>query len=217
MTAPRAHFPSNDLATQGARVSGAALDVSQMPSYAFGQRSLMWWGTLGVVAIEGTVFALAIMAYFYLRTLADEWPMGAPAPQLLWGTLNLALVLLSAIPNHWTKGAAARHDLGRVRAGLFVCLVFGLVALALRYFEFTALNVAWDTNAYGSVVWLLLGLHTLHLVTDFMDSVVLYALMLRDPVEGRRFVDVSENAMYWDFVVFAWIPLYVVIYWGARI
>ena len=217
MTAPRAHFPPNELATQGARVSGTVLDVSQLPSYAFGQRSLMWWGTLGIVAIEGTVFALAVMTYFYLRTLADEWPMGSPAPRLLWGTLNLAVVLLSAIPNHWTKGAAERHDLGRVRAGLFVCLVFALVAIALRFFEFTALNVAWDTNAYGSVVWLLLGLHTLHLVTDFVDSVVLYVLMLRDPVAGKRFVDVSENAMYWDFVVFAWIPIYLVIYWGARL
>ena len=217
MTAPRAHFPPNDLATQGARVVGRVLDVSRLPSFGFGQRSLMWWGTLGIVAIEGTVFALAVMTYFYIRTLADEWPMGAPAPGLAWGTINLAVVLLSAIPNHWTKGAAERYDLGRVRAGLLLCLVFELAAIALRFFEFGALNVAWDTNAYGSIVWTLLGLHTLHLVTDFFDSAVLYALMLREPIQGKSYVDVTENAMYWDFVVLAWIPIYLVVYWGARL
>ena len=217
MTAPRAHFPPNDLATQGARVVGRGLDVSQLPSFGFGQRSLMWWGTLGLVAIEGTVFALAIMTYFYIRTLSDDWPMGSPAPGLPWGTLNLAIVLLSAIPNHWAKGAAERYDLGRTRAGLLACLVFELAAIAIRFLEFGALNVAWDTNAYGSIVWTLLGLHTLHLVTDFVDSAVLYALVLRDPVEGKSFVDVTENAIYWDFVVLAWIPIYLVIYWGARL
>jgi hypothetical protein len=28
---------------------------------------------------------------------------------------------------------------------------------------------------------------------------------------------VSENALYWYFVVLAWIPIYLVIYWGARV
>ena len=210
-------FPRNELATQGARVEGAALEVSQLPSHAFGPRSLMWWGTMGVIAVEGTVFALTIMAYFYLRTNADEGPMGVPPPNLGWGTANLVLVLLSAIPNGWTERVARRYDLGRARAGLLACMFFALGTIALRIGEFTALNVAWDTNAYGSIVWMLLGLHSLHLVTDFFDSVVLYALLLREPVESKSFVDVQENAFYWYFVVLAWVPIYIVIYWGGRI
>jgi len=59
-------------------------------------------------------------------------------------------------------------------------------------------------------------LHTVHLVTDFIDSVVLGVLMFTGPLSGRRFVDVSENAVYWDFVVLSWLPLYAVIYFGAR-
>ena len=209
-------FPPNELATQGALVQGASLDVSQTPSYAFGARGLMWWGTMGMIAVEGTVFALTIMAYFYLRTHSDEWPQGVPPPNLLWGTLNLAIVLLSVLPNHWTKRAAERHDLGRTRAGLLLCLAFELAAIVLRGFEFTALNCSWDTNAYGSMVWVLLGLHSLHYVTDFMDTAVVYAMLLREPVQGKSFVDASENAFYWDFVVLAWIPIYIVIYWGGR-
>ena len=33
----------------------------------------------------------------------------------------------------------------------------------------------------------------------------------------RRFVDVSENAFYWYFVVLVWLPLYAVIYWVPRL
>jgi heme/copper-type cytochrome/quinol oxidase subunit 3 len=64
---------------------------------------------------------------------------------------------------------------------------------------------------------MLLSLHTIHVATDFFDTTVLAALMAFGPVEGKRFVDVSENAFYWYFVVFAWIPIYAIIYFGARI
>ena len=35
------------------------LDVSRLPTYAYGHRSLMWWGTQCLMAIEGTVFAIS--------------------------------------------------------------------------------------------------------------------------------------------------------------
>jgi cytochrome c oxidase subunit 3 len=82
-----------------------------------------------------------------------------------------------------------------------VCVLISLVFLALRGLEFTTLNVSWHANAYGSVVWLLLGLHTTHLITDTVDTTVLAVLLYTGPFEGKRFVDVSENALYWYFVV----------------
>jgi heme/copper-type cytochrome/quinol oxidase subunit 3 len=83
--------------------------------------------------------------------------------------------------------------------------------------EFTSLNTMWTTDAYGSIVWLLLGLHTTHIATDVLDTAVLTALMFIGPVEELRFVDVSENSIYWYFVVFAWLPIYGVIYWAPRL
>src|SRR5205823_5538015 len=121
----------------GARV----LDVSTLAPGGFGYRSLMWWGTLGLVLIESTMFAL----------------------------------------------------------------------------EFTTLNVTCSNDAYGSIVWLLLGLHTTHIATDVVDTGVLTALMFIGPVEEQRFVDVEENAVYWYFVVLTWLPIYGVIYWAPRI
>jgi heme/copper-type cytochrome/quinol oxidase subunit 3 len=51
----------------------------------------------------------------------------------------------------------------------------GLLTLAIRAFEFAHLNVGWDQNAYGSILWVILGLHATHLITDVGDTLVLTA------------------------------------------
>ena len=192
------------------------LDVSGLPSYKYSHYSLMWWGTMGLIAVEGFTFALTIGAYLYIWSQAKFWP-GAPPPDLFWGTLNLVILLASAWPNHWTKRAGEDGDERRMKIGLVVCLLFGLALIAVRAVEFAHLNVRWDHNAYGSAVWVLLGLHTVHLATDVYDTGVLAVLFFKGPMEGKRHVDVSENGLYWYFVVFAWIPVYAVIYWAPRL
>ena len=195
---------------------GDALDVAELPSYGFAHRSLMWWGNAGMMAIEGVAFGFMIVIYFYLRTLSPSWPgVGAP-PDLLWGTLNLVIIIVSALPNHLCGEAAVDRDKHKVRLWLIVCCILQLALCIVRAFEFTVLNVRWDEGAYGSAVWVLLGFHTFNLVTDFADTLVLTAVMYKEPIEGKRYVDIAENSGYWDFIVLTWLPIYAVLYWGAR-
>jgi cytochrome c oxidase subunit III len=194
------------------------LDVSSLAPGGFGSRSLMFWGTLGIVVIESTVFVLAVAAYFYLAQRATAWPPdGVAAPDLRWGTLNTVVLLLSLVPNELARRAGERVDLRRVQVWMVIALAFAAAFNIVRIFEFRHLNVTWDRDAYGSIVWMLLGLHTTHILTDFLDSTVLAVLMFVGPIEEHRFVDVEENAVYWYFVVLAWLPIYGVIYWAPRL
>jgi heme/copper-type cytochrome/quinol oxidase subunit 3 len=193
-----------------------ALDVSGLPSYGFGTRSLMWWGTAGMSTIEAMGFALMILVYFDLKSVSRVWPNEGPPPSLAWGTLNLVLAFISAVPNVLADKAAQDRDLHRIRRWLVVFLVIGLVMLGVRALELTTLNVRWDSSAYGSAVWVLLGLHTFNLVTNYADSVVVAAVTFKGPMDGKRYVDVAENSGYWWFIVISWIPVYAVVYWAPR-
>jgi heme/copper-type cytochrome/quinol oxidase subunit 3 len=122
----------------------------------------------------------------------------------------------SILPNQLAKQAAEELALPRVRWLLVICLTFGAAFAGVRVFEFLSLNCRWDSNAYGSIVWVLLGLHTAHLVTDVLDTGVLTALMFSGHVEPKRFVDVSENALYWYFVVLSWLPIFAIVYLAPR-
>jgi cytochrome c oxidase subunit 3 len=193
------------------------LNVAGLPTVVFGHRSLIWWGTLGMMAIEGTMFAIVLVAYFYLRTRVNDWPPGVMPPALLYGALNTGLFVISVVPNQITKKAAEKGNRRAVQIWLVVLSVMGVGNIVLRGFEFSALNCQWDANAYASVLWMIMGLHTAHLVTDWFDTCVLAVLFFTGPFDGRRFMDASENSDYWYFVVLAWLPIWFVIYWVPRI
>jgi cytochrome c oxidase subunit III len=188
-----------------------ALHVSNLPAYGFGSRMTMWWGSLGFMAIESMGFALAIGTYLYLAVVSPVWPPDAAPPGLVWSTTLTLSLLASLWPNHIALRHARNENLAQVRKYLVLMSILGTVPLVLRALEFTTLNVRWDQNAYGSIVWLVLGLHTTHLLTDVVDTFVLTALMFTKHARGKRFSDVEDNAVYWDFVVLSWLPLYVLL------
>jgi cytochrome c oxidase subunit 3 len=192
------------------------LDVSGTPTVVFGHRAIVWWGQTLMMVIEGTMFAILIASYFFLRTRETDWPPGFALPALKWGTINLIILLLSAFPNAWVKKRAEQGSLRAVRTGMVIMGVIAIVNCAIRALEFPSLNCVWDGNAYGSAVWTLLGFHTFHLVADTCDSLVLTVLMFVGPIEGRRYDDVSINSIYWYFIIGSYIATYVVIYWAPR-
>jgi heme/copper-type cytochrome/quinol oxidase subunit 3 len=194
-------------------------DVAELPTHKFGPSSLTWWGIIGFMLIEGAAFGLAFAAYFFLMGHEQGWPPeGRAAPDLLAGTLFTILILASEIPNTIIKKAAEAHDTETVRVLMPLMVAIGAVLLIIRGFEFNSLNVRWTDNAYGSIIWALLLLHTTHILTDWVDTVVL-TVLIQTPLgyEGRKLVDVDENSLYWRYVWLLWIPIYLMIYWVPRL
>jgi cytochrome c oxidase subunit III len=193
-------------------------DLAKLHTHGFSHRALTWWGVIAFFLIEGTAFVLAIAAYFFLMNQEQLWPPPPhEPPDLLAGTLFTIVILLSEIPNSLAKKAAEKGQIKRLRPLLLTACGIGVVLLGLRAWEFASLNVWWYENAYGSIVWTLLFLHLTHFLTDWVDTIVLTALMHGDhALEGRRYVDVSENSLYWRFVWLSWLPIYVLIYWLPR-
>jgi cytochrome c oxidase subunit III len=193
------------------------LDLAELPLHGEGSASPTYWGTLVFMLLEGSGFALAIGVYLYLHAINAAWPLSAPPPNLGPGMLLTAILLASLVPNWLIARWAKREDLRKVRVGILVMSLLGLAPLVVRVFEFRALNVSWDANAYGSILWILLGLHTTHLVTDVGETLVLAALMFTRHANKRRFGDVRDNAMYWNFVVLTWLPIYACVYGAPRL
>jgi cytochrome c oxidase subunit 3 len=195
----------------------ASIDLSELPDYLFGVGSIGYWGGIAFMLIEGMGFVLAIGAYFYLLPYEHEWPPGGIAPPpLFWATASLVAALLSEIPNVLTARAAKRQAKAATQRWIAWTSVFGFALIVLRGFEFHAFNVRWDHNAYGSINWALLVMHHADLITDLYDTLVLAVMVFVKPVDGRKFSDVNDNAVFWHFIVVTWVIVYVMVYWVPR-
>lgn len=191
----------------------ATLDVSGLPESGFGPRSAPWWGTLGFMVAEGTTLVLCAATWLYLGVRHPEWPPpDIPRPDLLTPTLGVAVLLVSLWPAALLNRAAHRKDAAAVTRWLVVGVAVEVAALALRATEFDAVNVRWDTHAYGSAVWFTLGIHTTLLAADLVETGTFAAIFLLGRAEEKHFPDVSDVVLYWRFIVLSWLPLYGLLY-----
>ena len=199
-------------------MSRRALDVSALPTIAYGPRATIWWGVLGLLAIEGSALAIVWVTYLYLRQNFVAWPpAGTPLPSLGAATADLVVLLASLVPmaavDRWSRGERRRP----VALGLMVVTLFGMASLALRALQFAgALGCRWDSHAYGSVVWTLLGMHAAHVLTSTLENALLMAVLFLGRVERKDFVDAHVNAFYWYFIVAIWVPTYALVYIAPR-
>src|SRR5437868_6899427 len=148
------------------------LDVAHLPDSAMDARDPVWWGNLLLICIESTTMVLLVASYFYIRRNFWEWPpplrnrippIYDPSPKLLWGTLNMLLLAASCWVMYITDMAARAHDRPRVVRLLAAMTFIAIVASGLRFAEFRGVYFRWDDNAYGSIVWTILGTHLLYL------------------------------------------------------
>src|SRR5204862_2065302 len=87
------------------------LDVSALEEGTTDSRALLWWGNLGMLAIEGSMFMMALASYLYLKTANLDWPPATvPKPQLVLPTVNLILLVLTLLPAVISDRAAYRDD-----------------------------------------------------------------------------------------------------------
>ena len=196
----------------------AAADVAELPTVVFGSRSLMWWGTLGFMVIEGWTLALLVTSYFYLRQNYEAWPpLRTPYPSLLVPTINLALMLLSCVPAFLAARRARQLDMSGVKRWLVVLSLFSVAILVLRWWELWAINTRWDTNAYGSAAWTIVGTHATLLLLDVADTLGLTMLFFIRQLPAKSYSDTNDNSFYWYFTVGIWVPIYLIVYVGPRI
>jgi heme/copper-type cytochrome/quinol oxidase subunit 3 len=188
-------------------------NVANLPTVVFGHRSPMWWGTVAFVVIEGSTLFICAMSYFYVRENFSAWPPeGMLRPSLTAAGAQVALMLLSNIPMAVVDRAARRLALPVVRIGMVVISFLAILMCVLRGLELTALNVRWDSSAYGSVAWATLVTHSTLLLLQTAETLVFTALLFSSNLEQRDIAAASDNALYWYFMTGVWIPLAVIVF-----
>lgn len=192
-----------------------AFDARDLPPTTFGIRDTAWWATVGFMFIEGTTLFVCAASYLYLRNTQLNWPPPrTPLPAPLWPTVGAIVMVLSNVPLIVLKRSARRFDAKATQVWAWVAAALSVAFLFLRWMDFSALNVRWDTNAYGSAAWMIVGFHATLVLTNAFETVVLAALLSSSHRVTRHFSDTVDSADYWHFLTLSWVPLYLLVYIG---
>jgi len=191
----------------------AVLDVSGLSTHAERSHAPIWWGQLGMMMIETTIFAILIASYFYVRAQFAVWPPpNISPPDLTISSIGVLILLVSAIPMYLSDQAAKKRNRPRVILYMSLNLALGLIFLALRWMEFLRFNFKWSTDIYGSFFWCTVGLHTMHAIADLIQTMVMLAIVLVRRVGEKQLQGIEVDGLYWYFIVAIWIPVWIVFF-----
>jgi len=166
---------------------------------------------LGVfLAVATSLFALLISAYF-MRMAGADWTTLA-VPKGLW--LNTGALVLSSVAMQWTRNAAKRGAMGRVRMGLIAAGVFSFCFLAGQLWVWQQLRASGyfvAANPANAFFYLLTALHGLHLLGGLWVWAKATAKVWRGIEVGAVRLSVELCTVYWHYLLLVWLGLFALL------
>jgi cytochrome c oxidase subunit III len=202
------------------------LDVSHLPATEYDESSVLWWGNLLGLFIETAMFGILIAIYVTVAMNTDPFPpvrsdrfpvLHDSAPDLTIPIVGLIVLVVSLIPGIWLDLSARRHNVRSIKIALPVTLAFNLAAFFIRYYEYDSLHFKWDDNAYGSITWMLLGMHMLHIIVLGVEDIYLIVWTFAKGIDEKHALDLTVTAVYWYWIVGMWLLVFPLVYLTPRL
>ncbi|WP_154445886.1 cytochrome c oxidase subunit 3 [Halovulum marinum] len=153
----------------------------------------------GLFAMLGSAFVMQI----------DEYPWQlVPLPRMIW--FSTAALVAASLALHRAAGAARRAEPGRRDAALAAATLATLAFLAGQGLVWRALGdggVVLSGTPAGSLVYLITGLHGLHVLGGLVALGRVWLRQAQRPGSAQARAAIALCAIYWHALLFVWLAL----------
>ncbi|UII35141.1 cytochrome c oxidase subunit 3 [Fulvivirga ulvae] len=164
----------------------------------------LWLFMITVVMI----FA-ALTSGYIVRQAEGNWVM-FELPFEMWVTTGI--ILLSSVTMHWAYLEAKKDNLERVKLAISVTTVLGVLFLIGQFYVWSVLvdsEVYFVGNPSGSFLYVLSGLHGLHIVSGVIFLIIVLISTFKYKVHSKSLNQIQMCTSYWHFLDALWIYLFV--------
>lgn len=164
----------------------------------------LWLFIITVVMI----FAALTSAYI-VRQAEGNW-MAFDLPVEMYVTTGI--ILLSSLTMHWAYLSARKDELSQVKIAITATTILGLAFLVGQVMVWNALvdmKVFLVGNPSGSFLYILSGLHGLHLVSGIVFLLIVLVSTFRYKVHSKNLNQIQMCATYWHFLDALWVYLFL--------
>lgn len=176
-----------------------------------------------LLGIFGSVLFFLLLTLVYLsRKSSSDW-MNFRLPGVFW--LSTLLILLSSFSLHQAHLAFRREQFFLYRIQLGMTLTLGFTFIPMQFLGWSQLietGITLGRSTAGAFVYLLSGLHMMHILGGLIFLTVLFTESLRRTSYVDSFVysvnppnqlKLKLATMYWHFVDILWIGIFLFLWY----
>jgi len=170
------------------------------------------FGIVLFLASDLMIFGGFIAAYFNLRSLADVWPPPGVALDATSAAVGTAMLAVSSGTMLLATHFLARNKFTISRLWLGVSILLGTAFVFVSYHDWLARPFRIDTNAYGSLFYIMTGFHVCHVSAGVLLMIMLFGNMQKAAFQRDRRAGAEAIGFFWHFVFLIWLLIWGSIY-----
>lgn len=174
-------------------------------------KNMMWVGIATMVMLF-----MGFTSAYIVRQEEGQW-LVFDLPNILF--VSTFIILMSSVSMVWATRSAKKDDQKGVKNGLLLTLVLGISFAVCQYFawvEIYDLGIFWagvESNAAGSYLYLITGLHLAHLFAGILSLIYTFARSLQGAYSSSNSLGLEVAALYWHFLDALWVYLFLFLYY----
>lgn len=170
-------------------------------------KPLLWLGMVSMAML------FAGMTSAYVVSLGKGGWLIFDLPQLFY--VSTAVIMVSSVTMNWAVASAKKNNYKNVKLSSLITLVLGLAFVVCQF-------KAWGnlvdqkvffagkySNAAGSYLYMLTGLHLAHLVGGIIALSVVWINSTRNKYSSENLLGIKLCAIFWHFLDVLWIYLFL--------
>lgn len=170
-------------------------------------KPLLWVGMISM-----TMLFASLTSAYVVRQQKGNW-LQFDLPQLFY--FSTAIIIISSVTMNWTLSSAKKNNFRNLKLSAFLTLLLGIGFVICQF-------KAWDalvdqkiffagkySNASGSFLYALTGLHMAHLVGGILAVLVVWVKSLLNRYNSDNLLGISLCAIFWHFLTGLWIYLFL--------
>lgn len=172
-----------------------------------GRVFLMWLG------IGSIVMAFAGLTSAYIVRRGDGNWLEFQLPGMFY--ISTAVILISSVTINLALSGLKKGNKQQVKSMLLITLLLGfafMITQFLAWGDLTSQNIFFTgkaSNAAGSFLYVLTGLHLAHLVGGIISLIVVNVRNILGKYSSEDFLGVRICAIYWHFLDGLWVYLFL--------
>jgi cytochrome c oxidase subunit 3 len=173
--------------------------------------------SLWLLIIGMTMLFAAFTSAYIVRQAEGNWYRFDLSPMFLYSTI---VVVMSSVTMIVAYKAAKNDELGQLKVGITLTILLGLAFTYLQWLgwqDMIANNLFFTnpddgTKVSASFLYVISGVHLLHLLGGIIFLLVMLIKALNLQVHKKNLLSINMCNTYWHFVGILWVYLYLFFY-----